>query len=70
MNLARTLGNLLGMSLVNLMINFYIGEVEISTDVQDELLLTVRTAVDVSLALVFASIIFSLSRWRRRKQSE
>lgn len=64
MNLARTLGNLLGMSLVNLMIHYFIGEVEISSLVQAELMQTVLTALKVSLVFVVSAVFFSIIRWR------
>ncbi len=65
MNLSRTVGNLFGMSMVNLMVNYYIGDVKISNAVQDELLLTVLMALKMSLAFVCIAIVSSLARGKQ-----
>lgn len=65
MNLSRTVGNLFGMSLVNLMIHHFIGDVQISGAVKQELLLTVLTALKVSLAFVVFASVFSASRGKQ-----
>lgn len=65
MNLSRTVGNLFGMSMVNLMVNYYIGDVQISNQVQDQLLSTVLMALKMSLMFVCIAIITSLMRGKQ-----
>lgn len=65
MNLSRTIGNLFGMSVVNLMIHRFIGDVQISAQVKPELMLTVVSALQVSLAMVVLASIFSFLRGKQ-----
>ena len=65
MNLSRTVGNLFGMSLVNLMIHHFIGNVQISSSMKPELMLTILSALQVSLCFVIAATLFSAFRGRQ-----
>jgi EmrB/QacA subfamily drug resistance transporter len=62
MNLSRTIGNLFGMSLVNLMMQYYIGDVAISAEQTVALLETVSLALAMSLSFVLIAIVVSASR--------
>ena len=65
MNLSRTVGNLFGMSMVNLMVHYYIGDVEISVEVKDALMLTVLTALKMSLSFVIIAVVCSSMRGKQ-----
>ncbi len=65
MNLSRTIGNLFGMSMVNLMIHQFIGDVQLSASVKPELLMTVLSALKLSLAMVLLASIFSFLRGKQ-----
>jgi predicted MFS family arabinose efflux permease len=62
MNLARTVGNLVGMSLVNVMVVIFIGDAVIDELVRDELMLTVSAALQLSLAMVLLACVSSFQR--------
>jgi len=64
MNLARTIGNLVGMSLVNLMVHYYIGDAQFSAAQNPALIRTVELAVYMSLAFVLAACVISGLRGR------
>jgi len=64
MNLGRTLGNLVGMSLVNVMVIYFIGDAIISELVKNELMLTVSMALKMSLLMVCLACIGSAMRGR------
>jgi EmrB/QacA subfamily drug resistance transporter len=64
MNLARTIGNLIGMSLVNLMVHYYLGDAQFSPEQNPELILTVELALNMSLAFVVIACVTSWFRGR------
>jgi predicted MFS family arabinose efflux permease len=64
MNLARTIGNLIGMSLVNLMVHFYLGDAQFSSEQNPALILTVELALNMSLAFVVLACVSSWFRGR------
>lgn len=59
MNLSRTIGNLVGMSIVNLMMHFYVGDEVISVKVLPELMDTISLALMMSLGLVLTACVVS-----------
>jgi EmrB/QacA subfamily drug resistance transporter len=62
MNLARTIGNLFGMSLVNLMVHFYIGDAQFTQEQNPALIQTVEMALNMSLAFVVLACVMSAFR--------
>jgi MFS family permease len=66
MNLARTIGNLIGMSLVNLMVHYYLGDAQFSPEQNPALILTFELAMNMSLAFVLLACITSWFRGRAR----
>jgi EmrB/QacA subfamily drug resistance transporter len=64
MNLARTIGNLISMSLVNLMVHYYIGDAQFSEAQNPALILTVELAVNMSLVFVVIACVISGLRGR------
>ena len=62
MNLARTVGNLFGMSLVNLMVQYYIGNAELSVQQNPALLDTISLALMMSLTFVVIGTFISAFR--------
>ena len=66
MNLARTIGNLIGMSLMNLMVHYYLGDAQFTEEQNPALLLTVQLAVNMSLAFVVIAYAISGLRGRAR----
>lgn len=65
MNLARTIGNLIGMSLVNLMIHYYIGDASFSAQTNDELMQTISLALFMSLSFVLVACVLSSLRGKQ-----
>ncbi|MBU3001922.1 MFS transporter [Paraglaciecola arctica] len=59
MNLARTIGNLFGMSMVNLMVHYYIGEAQFTQEQNPALIQTVEMALSMSLAFVVIACVIS-----------
>jgi predicted MFS family arabinose efflux permease len=66
MNLARTIGNLLGMSLVNLMVHFYLGNAQFTPEQNPALIKTVEMALNMSLAFVVVACVISVLRGKSR----
>ena len=64
MNLARTIGNLFGMSMVNLMVHFYLGDAQFTQEQNPALILTVEMALNMSLAFVVVACGISVFRGR------
>lgn len=64
MNLSRTVGNLFGMSLVNLMIQYYLGDSTIDETQIEALMLTVSLALKMSLIFVIVAVFVSSMRGR------
>lgn len=64
MNLARTIGNLLGMSLVNLMVHYYLGDAQLTQEQNPALIKTVEMALNMSLAFVVVACMISGLRGR------
>jgi EmrB/QacA subfamily drug resistance transporter len=65
MNLARTVGNLVGMSLVNVIVVLYIGDAVIDQLVRAELMQTVNAALKLSLAMVLLACVSSFQRGKQ-----
>ena len=59
MNLSRTIGNLFGMSLVNLMVQYYIGDVALSAQQNPAIMSTVSLAFSMSLGFVLVACVVS-----------
>ncbi|WP_339721834.1 MFS transporter [uncultured Paraglaciecola sp.] len=64
MNLARTIGNLFGMSMVNLMVHYYLGDAQFTQEQNPALILTVAMAMNMSLAFVVVACGISVLRGR------
>ena len=64
MNLGRTVGNLIGMSVVNTMIHIIIGDVPIESASLDDIANTVELALMLSLGMVLCACIASGARGR------
>lgn len=65
MNLSRTIGNLVGMSLVNLMMHHYIGDATLTPDQNPALMSTVSLALMMSLSFVVVACVLSAVRGRQ-----
>jgi MFS family permease len=65
MNLSRTIGNLFGMSLVNLMMHYYIGEATFSSENTAQLMSTISLALTMSLSFVIIATLVSAMRGRQ-----
>jgi EmrB/QacA subfamily drug resistance transporter len=68
MNLSRTLGNLFGMSLVNLMVHYYLGDAQFTQEQNPALIQTVEMALNMSLAFVVIACLMSAFRGRSRAE--
>jgi MFS family permease len=62
MNLFRTIGNLLGMSLVNLMVHYYLGEAQFTEEQNPALIQTIDMAIYMSLIFVVVACAISAFR--------
>jgi EmrB/QacA subfamily drug resistance transporter len=62
MNLSRTIGNLLGMSLVNLMVHYYLGNAQFTPEQNPALILTIDMAIYMSLVFVLVACAISAFR--------
>ena len=62
MNLSRTIGNLFGMSLVNLMVHYYLGNAQFTQEQNPALIQTVEMALNMSLAFVVVACVISAFR--------
>ncbi|WP_339768820.1 MFS transporter [uncultured Paraglaciecola sp.] len=67
LNLARTIGNLVGMSLVNLLVHHYIGDAQIVPEQYPALLQTVLVALNISFGCVVLACLISGFRGREKK---
>lgn len=67
MNLGRTVGNLFGMSIVNLILHYYLGNELISEADTNELMNSISLALKMSLAFVIIAMLMSLSRGKQGK---
>lgn len=67
MNLSRTIGNLVGMSLVNLMIHHFIGNNTFTPDQNSALMHTVSLSLMMSLSFVVVACFLSAMRGRQYK---
>jgi EmrB/QacA subfamily drug resistance transporter len=65
MNLSRTIGNLVGMSIVNLMMHYYIGDATFTADTNPELMSTISLALMMSLSFVVVASFISALRGRQ-----
>ncbi|MBF7073932.1 MFS transporter [Glaciecola sp. MH2013] len=65
MNLSRTIGNLFGMSIVNLMMHFYIGDETFNASNNAELMSTISLALMMSLTFVIIASVVSAMRGRQ-----
>ncbi|WP_395341732.1 MFS transporter [Ningiella sp. W23] len=70
MNLSRTIGNLVGMSLVNLMMQILIGENTFGPEQNPALMLTISIALKVSLSFVLLACILSALRGKENAQTK
>lgn len=68
MNLARTIGNLLGMSLVNLMVHYYLGDAQFTQEQTPALIQTITLAINMSLAFVLIACAVSAFRGKSTSQ--
>jgi MFS family permease len=68
MNLARTIGNLFGMSLVNLMVHYFLGDAQFTQAQNPALIQTVEMALNMSLALVVVACVTSAFRGKLRTE--
>lgn len=68
MNLARTIGNLIGMSLVNLLVHIYLGEAQITEEQYPALV----TTISISLRISFVCVLFAcfLSAFRGKQLAQ
>lgn len=62
MNLSRTIGNLFGMSLVNLMVHYYLGDAQFTQEQNPALVHTIEMALSMSLAFVVVACVMSAFR--------
>lgn len=67
MNLSRTIGNLVGMSLVNLMMHHYLGDAKLSATQNNGLMQTISLALIMSLSFVVVATILSAMRGKQYK---
>lgn len=65
MNLSRTIGNLVGMSLVNLMMHYYIGDATLNAQTNPQLMSTISLALMMSLSFVVTASFISALRGRQ-----
>lgn len=68
MNLARTIGNLVGMSLVNFLLHSQLGDIALEQAEDHVLMQTISSALTMSLVFVLVGTIMSVSRGRQIKQ--
>ncbi|WP_299082273.1 MFS transporter [uncultured Paraglaciecola sp.] len=66
MNLSRTIGNLFGMSLVNLMVHYYLGDAQFTQAQNPALIQTVEMAFTMSLGFVVVACVISAFRGTTR----
>ena len=64
MNLSRTIGNLFGLSMVNLMVHYYLGDQTFSVQNNQALMSTISLAFYMSLSFVIAATCISGLRGR------
>ena len=65
MNLSRTIGNLVGMSLVNLMMHYYIGDANFTPESNPALMSTISLALMMSLIFVIVASFVSAIRGKQ-----
>jgi len=65
MNLSRTIGNLVGMSLVNLMIHHFLGDATFTPEQNPALMQTVSLALMMSLSLILVACVLSALRGKQ-----
>ncbi len=66
-NLARVSGNLIGISLMNMLVHLLLGEQRITAEKYAQLLATVNLALTLSLCFVSAATLLSATRGRRKR---
>ena len=66
MSLSRTIGNLFGMSLVNLMVHYYLGNAQFTQEQNPALIQTVEMALNMSLVFVVVACVISALRGKSR----
>ena len=64
-NLARVSGNLVGISIVNLLVHLQLGDAQITPDQYAQLLATVNLALSFSLCFAICAVFLSAARGRR-----
>ncbi|MEP7706038.1 MFS transporter [Paraglaciecola sp. 25GB23A] len=70
MNLARTIGNLVGMSLVNLLVHIFLGDAHITEQQYPALLHTISLSLYISVFCVVLASFFSAFRGRKAKSEQ
>lgn len=70
MNLARTIGNLIGMSLVNLLVHIYLGDGHINNSQYPQLLQIISLSLYISVFCVVLASFFSAFRGREAKHTK
>ncbi|MFT2091102.1 MFS transporter [Paraglaciecola sp. 2405UD69-4] len=66
LNLSRTIGNLLGMSIVNLMVHIYIGDAQFSAEQNPALIYTFDKALLMSTGFVIVACVLSALRGKSK----
>ncbi|BFM22004.1 MFS transporter [Gilvimarinus japonicus] len=64
LNLARVMGNLVGMSLVNLFVHWHLGDSAMSRAIAEPLLLTFHQAINLAMGFLLLATVLSLLRGR------
>ncbi len=64
LNLARVMGNLVGMSMVNLFVHWHLGERPMSSALAEPLLLTFHQAINLAMGFLVLATVLSLLRGR------
>ena len=67
LSLARVIGNLVGMSLVNLFVHWHLGYQTMSPALSEPLLSTISNAIMLGLGFLFVATVLSLLRVRTRR---
>ncbi|MGO4891393.1 MFS transporter [Flavobacterium sp. W21_SRS_FM6] len=70
MNLSRTIGNLVGMSVVNLLVHLYLGDARLTEQQYPALLNTISLSLYISVGCVVLASFFSAFRGRETKSNQ
>jgi EmrB/QacA subfamily drug resistance transporter len=69
-SLARVCGNLIGISLINLLVHLLLEDNQITPELYDQLLVMIRYAMVISSTVVVAAVLFSASRGTVKPHTE